>query len=107
MWGRGLNLAYRTGVKIALGTDSAVAPHKDAAKELALMVTKGGMTPRDALIAATKGGPDLMGLSGETGTLDPGKSADLIAVEGDPLTDPAAVTRVDYVMVQGRPIPMK
>ena len=49
------------------------------------------MTPRDALIAATKGGPDLMGLSGETGTLDPGKSADLIAVDGDPLTDPAAV----------------
>ena len=107
VWGRGLNLAYRTGVKIALGTDSAVAPHKDAAKELALMVTKGGMTPRDALIAATKGGPGLMGLSGETGTLDPGKSADLIAVEGDPLTDPAAVQRIDYVMVQGKPIPMK
>jgi imidazolonepropionase-like amidohydrolase len=107
VWGRGLNLAYRTGVKIALGTDSAVAPHKDAAKELGLMVTKGGMSPRDALIAATKGGPDLMGLSAETGTLDPGKSADLIAVEGDPLSDPSAVTRVDYVMVQGRPIPMK
>jgi imidazolonepropionase-like amidohydrolase len=107
VWGRGLNLAYRTGVKIALGTDSAVAPHKDAGKELALMVTKGGMTPRDALIAATKGGPDLMDLSGETGTLDPGKSADLIAVEGDPLTDPTAVQRVDYAMVRGRPIPMK
>ena len=57
VWGKGLNLAYRTGVKIALGTDSAVAPHKDANKELALMVSKGGMTPRDALIAATKGGP--------------------------------------------------
>jgi imidazolonepropionase-like amidohydrolase len=107
VWGRGLNLAYRTGVKIALGTDSAVAPHKDAAKELALMVTKGGMTPRDALIAATRGGPDLMGLSGETGTLDPGKSADLIAVEGDPLTDPVAVQRIDYVMVRGKPIPMQ
>jgi imidazolonepropionase-like amidohydrolase len=107
VWGRGLNLAYRTGVKIALGTDSAVAPHKDAAKELALMVTKGGMTPRDALIAATRGGPDLMGLSGETGTLDPGKSADLIAVKGDPLTDPVAVQRIDYVMVRGKPIPMQ
>ena len=43
----------------------------------------------------------------ETGTLDPGKSADLIAVEGDPLVDPSAVTHVDYVMVQGKPIPMK
>jgi imidazolonepropionase-like amidohydrolase len=107
VWGKGLNLAYRTGVKIALGTDSAVAPHTEANKELALMVEKGGMTPRDALIAATKGGPDLMGLSNQTGTLDPGKSADLIAVEGDPLVDPAAVQHVDYVMVEGRPIPMK
>jgi len=107
VWGKGLNLAYRNGVKIALGTDSAVAPHTDANKELALMVTKGGMSPRDALIAATKGGPDLMGVSAETGTLDPGKSADLIAVDGDPLTDPAAVQHVDYVMVKGQPIPMK
>ena len=107
VWGKGLNMAYRGGVKIALGTDSAVAPHTEANKELALMVTKGGMSPRDALIAATKGGPDLMNLSGETGTLDPGKSADLIAVDGDPLVDPSAVQRVGYVMVQGRPIPMK
>ncbi len=107
VWGKGLNLAYRTGVKIALGTDSAVAPHSQAGKELALMVEKGGMSPRDALIAATKGGPDLMGLSNETGTLEPGKSADLIAVQGDPLVDPAAVQHVDYVMVEGRPIAMK
>jgi len=101
-----LNLAYRTGVKIALGTDSAVAPHKDAGQELALMVTKGGMSPRDALIAATKGGPDLMNLSNETGTIEAGKSADIIAVEGDPLLDPTAVQRVRYVMVRGKPIPM-
>jgi imidazolonepropionase-like amidohydrolase len=107
VWGKGLNLAYRTGVKIALGTDSAVAPHTQANKEVELMVTKGGMTPRDALIAATKGGPDLMNLSSETGTLDRGKSADLIAVEGDPLVDPTAVQRVGYVMAQGKPIPMK
>ena len=107
LWGKGLNLAYRTGVKIALGTDSAVAPHSQAGKEVELMVTKGGMSPRDALIAATKGGPDLMDLSSETGTLEPGKSADLIAVEGDPLVDPTAVQRVDYVMVEGKPIPMK
>jgi imidazolonepropionase-like amidohydrolase len=107
VWGKGLNAAYRNGVNIALGTDSAVAPHTDANKELALMVTKGGMSPRDALIAATKGGPALMGLSNETGTLDPGKSADLIAVDGDPLTDPTAVQRVGYVMAQGKPMPMK
>jgi imidazolonepropionase-like amidohydrolase len=107
VWGKGLNLAYRNGVKIALGTDSAVAPHSQANRELGLMVTQGGMTPRDALIAATKGGPDLMELSSETGTLDPGKSADLIAVDGDPLVDPDAVTRVAYVMVMGRPIPIQ
>ena len=107
VWGKGLNLAYRNGVKIALGTDSAVAPHTQANKEVALMVEKGGMSPRDALIAATKGGADLLSLSNETGTLDAGKSADLIAVEGDPLVDPTAVQRVDYVMVKGKPIPMK
>jgi imidazolonepropionase-like amidohydrolase len=107
VWGKGLNLAYRNGVHIALGTDSAVAPHTMANHEVELMVTKGGMTPRDALIAATKGGPELMGLSAVTGTLDPGKSADLIAVDGDPLKDPTAVQRIDYVMVGGNPIPMK
>jgi len=107
LWGNGLNLAYRNGVKIALGTDSAVAPHSEAGKEVELMVSKGGMTPRDALIAATKGGPDLLGVGGVTGTLDPGKSADLIAVDGDPLVDPTAVQRVGYVMVGGLPIPMK
>jgi imidazolonepropionase-like amidohydrolase len=65
------------------------------------------MSPRGALIAATKGGPDLLNLSNETGTLDAGKSADLIAVDGDPLVDPTAVQRVGYVMVEGRPIPLK
>jgi imidazolonepropionase-like amidohydrolase len=48
-----------------------------------------------------------MNLSDQTGTLDPGKSADLIAVDGDPLVDPRAVQHVHYVMVEGNPIPMK
>ncbi|MEI9927899.1 MAG: amidohydrolase family protein [Sphingomonas sp.] len=106
-WGKALGRAYRAGVKVALGTDAAVFPHGRNAEEIGLMVSKAGMTPRDALIAATKGGADLLGLATETGTLDPGKSADLIAVEGDPLTDPAAVLHVAYVMVEGKPIPMQ
>jgi imidazolonepropionase-like amidohydrolase len=106
-WGKGLNLAYRTGVKIALGTDSGVAPHKEAAQEVGLMVSKGGLTPRVALMGGTKGGADLLNIACVTGTLDPGKAADLIAVDGDPLSDPAAVTRVNYTMVKGRPVPMQ
>ncbi|TGX53620.1 amidohydrolase family protein [Sphingomonas gei] len=106
-WGKALGRAYKAGVKIALGTDAAVYPHGRNGEEIGLMVSKAGITPRDALIAATKGGADLLGLSAEIGTLDPGKSADLIAVDGDPLTDPAAVLHVGYVMVAGKPIPLQ
>ena len=104
--GRNIGVAQRNGVHIALGTDAAVYPHGRNAEELALMVEH-GMTPRDALIAATKGGAELLGLDKVTGTLEPGKAADLIAVDGDPLTDPKAVLTVSYVMTAGRVVPMR
>jgi imidazolonepropionase-like amidohydrolase len=59
------------------------------------------------MVSATTGAAELLGIANEVGTLDPGKSADLIAVDGDPLADPAAVTRVGYVMVMGKPVPMR
>ncbi len=105
--GRGLSIANKYGVNIALGTDAAVFPHGRNAEELNLMVTEGGMTPKAALIAATMGGARLLGVDKITGTLEPGKFADLIAIDGDPQTDPKAVLSVSYVMTQGRAIPMK
>ena len=71
------------------------------------MVQLGGMSPREVLVSATSGAADLLGLASETGTLEPGKSADLVAVEGDPLADAKAITAVRYVMVRGREIPMQ
>ena len=104
--GKALAAAYKAGVPIALGTDAGVYKHALNAQEVEQMVRWGHMTPRDALVAGTSGAARLLGLSEETGTLDAGKSADLIAVDGDPLTDPTAVMHVDYVMVKGQPIPM-
>ena len=106
-WGRVLAAAHRSGVKIAYGTDAGVFEHGRNGEEAELMVRLGGMTPREVLVSATTGAAELLGITNDTGTLDTGKSADLIAVDGDPLTDPAAVTRVGYVMVKGKPIPMK
>jgi imidazolonepropionase-like amidohydrolase len=107
VWGHGLAAAHRAGIRIAFGTDSGVFEHGRNAEEAELMVRLGGMTPREVLISATTGASDLLGLADETGTLAPGKSADLIAVDGDPLTDATALTRVGYVMVEGRPISMQ
>ena len=93
--------ATKIGVKVAFGTDSAVEPHGLDAREFDLMV-KGGMTPAQALIAATASGADLLGLSDKIGTLEPGKLADLVAVPGDPLKDIRQTEKVSFVMQGGR-----
>ena len=106
VWGRALAAAHRAGVKIAFGTDSGVFEHGRNGEEAQLMVRLGGMSPREVMISVTTGAAELLGIASEVGTLEPGKSGDLIAVDGDPLADAAAVTRVRYVMVRGKPVPM-
>jgi imidazolonepropionase-like amidohydrolase len=87
-------------VKIAFGTDAGVSKHGRNADEFELLV-KFGMPPAEAIKAATINAADLLGLSAEVGTLEPGKSADLIAVKGDPLKDVKVLKKVDFVMVRG------
>ena len=64
-------------------------------------MVKFGMPPAEAIKAATVNAADLLGLTAEIGTLEPGKSADLIAVKGDPLKDVKVLKQVDFVMVRG------
>jgi imidazolonepropionase-like amidohydrolase len=105
-WGKALAAARRMGVKIAFGTDAGVFEHGRNGEEAELMVQLGGMTPREVLVSATSDAAVLLGIAAETGTLEPGKRADLIAVDGDPLADAKSLTRVSYVMADGRPVPM-
>ncbi|MFL6783213.1 MAG: amidohydrolase family protein, partial [Sphingomicrobium sp.] len=98
--GQSLRKAYPAGVKIAFGTDAGVSKHGRNADEFELMV-KYGMPPVEALKAATVNAADLLGLAGEIGTIEPGKGADIIAVEGDPLTDVTVLKKVDFVMARG------
>jgi imidazolonepropionase-like amidohydrolase len=99
--GESLRKAVPRGVKIAFGTDAGVSKHGRNADEFELMV-KHGMTPAAALQAATVNAAELLGLQDEVGTLEPGKRADLIAVDGDPLQDVTVLKRVPFVMKDGR-----
>ena len=101
--GKSLARSYPAGVKIAFGTDAGVSKHGRNADEFELMV-KFSMPPVEALKAATVNAADLLGLSGEIGTIEPGKSADIIAVSGDPLQDVTVLKKVDFVMARGEVI---
>jgi imidazolonepropionase-like amidohydrolase len=93
--------AIKAGVKIALGTDAAVYPHGLNAHELDVYVNQFGMTPLAALQTATLNAADLMGWTDRTGSLDKGKWADIIAVQGDPLADVRLLQHVAFVMKSG------
>ncbi|MGS1016260.1 amidohydrolase family protein [Allosphingosinicella humi] len=99
--GKSLQKAVPAGVKIAFGTDAGVSKHGRNADEFELMV-KHGMTPATAIAAATVNAADLLGLSAEIGTLEPGKAADIIAVAGDPLADVMVLKKVGFVMKGGK-----
>jgi imidazolonepropionase-like amidohydrolase len=93
--------AIQAGVKVALGTDAAVYPHGLNAHELDVYVNQYGMTALAAIQSATLNAVDLMGWSAKTGALDPGKWADIIAVQGDPLADVKTLQHVAFVMKAG------
>jgi imidazolonepropionase-like amidohydrolase len=92
--------AYNAGVKIAFGTDQGLAPHGRNAREFALMVGA-GMKPVDAIAAATASAADLIGDKQDIGSVQQGRYADLVAVDGDPLTDITILEHVQFVMKGG------
>ncbi|MEP0392708.1 MAG: amidohydrolase family protein [Erythrobacter sp.] len=95
--------ALEYGVPIAFGTDAGVYPHGENAGEFALLV-KGGLSNRQALASATTVAADVLGLSDEIGQIKAGFSADIIAVDGNPLEDVTVLEDVDFVMVRGKVI---
>ena len=83
-----------------MGTDAGVEPHGLNAREFSLM-TKNGLSAEQALLAGTANGADLLGISDQIGTLAPGKSADIVAVAGNPITDMKTVEHPLFVMKEG------
>ena len=81
------------GIKLTMGTDAGVHRHADAPKQLGWMV-KYGMTPMQAIQAATKVGAEALGIDAEVGQIAPGYSADIVAVTADPLADVRALEAV-------------
>src|SRR5437868_9341533 len=92
--------AFKAGVKMAFGTDAGVYPHGDNAKQFFYMV-KYGMTPAEAIQAATMNAATLIGRDKDVGAIEAGKFADIIAVSGDPLKDVTALEHVAFVMKGG------
>jgi imidazolonepropionase-like amidohydrolase len=90
------------GLKVLFGTDAVAGAHGRNAEELVCRVREGGQAASDAIISATSGAAESLGLADRIGRLAPGMEADLLAVEGDPLADITALRRVAFVMKGGR-----
>ncbi len=101
---RSFTSAVKAGLRIAMGTDSGVGPHGHNAEELERMVER-GMTPMQAIVASTKTASECIHMQGDVGTIEGGKLADLLVVDGDPLTDIRILqdqTRLRLIMQGGR-----
>jgi imidazolonepropionase-like amidohydrolase len=92
--------AAAAGVKVAMGTDCPVAPHGTNLRELELMASE-GLKPEEALVAATSSAAELMGLEEKLGTLAPGKTADVVVVDGDPFDFATLKDRIEQVWKDG------
>jgi imidazolonepropionase-like amidohydrolase len=93
--------AIKAGVKVALGTDAAVYPHGLNAHEIDVYVNQFGMAPLQGIQTGTVNAADLMGWTAKTGSIAPGKWADIIAVGSDPLQDVKVLQHVAFVMKSG------
>ena len=96
-----LERAHKAGIRIAFGTDTAVSPHGENAREFALMVNA-GMTPMQAIAAATVTAAEHIGHSKDLGSLEAGKFADIVAVSSSPLDDIRVLEHVAFVMKEGK-----
>jgi imidazolonepropionase-like amidohydrolase len=95
-----MRLAAETGVKIAMGTDCPIGPHGTNLNELIHMANN-GLTPEQALVAATSSAAELMNMQEDLGTLAPGKIADVVVVGGDPFDFETLAGRVEQVYKDG------
>jgi len=93
--------AVNAGVKVAFGTDAGVYPHGDNAKQFAFMV-RYGLSPMQAIQSATLWAADLLGKKDAIGSIRPGKYADIVAVEGDPIANITTLEHVSFVMKEGK-----
>ena len=93
--------AHRAGVRMVFGTDAGVMPHEQAGRQFAKMVEY-GMTPMEAIQAATRNAAEALGREKDVGAISVGRYGDMIAVDGDPLADVHALERVDVVIKGGK-----